>query len=186
MMGLTVRDNKVYNFVQSTAPGTIFTSAVVPTFYSTNFTATTHINQFSSFAAVFDQYKITELEVWLTPSGPGTAPGYVQATTMKLYTVIDYDDSANLASTNAALQYQNVQIGRLDDGHYRRWRPHCAVAGYGGAFSSYLNIPAPWIDVASTAVQHYGLKIALDATTAANDVRIDMLIRVHVSFRNVF
>jgi len=69
------------------------------------------------------------------------------------------------------------------DSHYRKFIPHVAVASYSGTFTSFTNEVAPWIDIASPSVQHYGLKTACTPTTAV--VQYTARARLSVSFRNV-
>jgi hypothetical protein len=178
------KDNKVYKFIQSSNQGNVCTSSSsVASFFTKGWT-TADIVQFSSFAAVFDQYKIDRIEAWLMPYGTGTVAGYNSLG--KMYTVVDYDDT-NLPSSIAALQqYENCTTSRFTDGHYINFQPHIASAAYGGAFTQFLNEPSRWIDCASTGTFHYGMKMALDNTNSGSDVKVDMFTRIHVSFRNIF
>lgn len=184
MTNLSFRDNRVFKTVQSGSLGIIATSstAVLAT-YAKNWSSS-DINQFSSFAAVFDQYRFSMIEVWFTPNGPGLAASYLNTTGGRMYSVTDYDDSNTLSTSNAALQYQNVLVTSFTDGHYRRFKPHIAVAAYGGAFTQFKNEEADWIDCASTGVQHYGAKFCLDTTAATADVKVDAFYRITVEFRN--
>jgi hypothetical protein len=184
MTNLSFKDNTVFKTVQSSSQGIIATSSTsVLAQFQKNWT-TSDINQFSSFAAVFDQYRFTMIEIWLTPSGPGLAASYLNTTGGRMYSVTDYDDSNSLATSAAALQYQNVLVTSFTDGHYRRFTPHIAVAAYGGAFTQFKNEVADWIDCASTGVQHYGVKFCLDTTAGTADVKVDAFSRITVEFRN--
>jgi len=177
-------DNRPYNVIQTSNQGVVLTSdAALPKFFTKNF-STSDIIQFANFAQVFDQYKINRIECWLVPYGPATVIGYNNST--KIYSVVDYDDSNTPASNTALQEYQNCVTTRTCDGHYISFKPHIAVAAYGGAFTQFKNEPSGWIDCASGAVQHYGVKLGIDNTTANGDCKIDMFTRVHVSFRNVF
>ena len=42
--------------------------------------------------------------------------------------------------------------------------PRISTAAYSGAFTSYTNTKAPWIDCNSPTVQHFGMKFGIDAT----------------------
>lgn len=175
-------DNKVFNFVQMKNLTTVLTGSVsVPTFYAVSFNASTHINQWTSFNAIFDQYRIMGIEAWIIPGMTGTTTTNNQ--TQSLYSVTDYDDASTPSSTDNLLQFTNVIVSPSTNGHYRKWRPHIAVASYSGAFTSFANKPSDWIDVASGSVQHYGLKVGLDAGVAIN---VQLYVRIHIQFRNVF
>jgi len=169
-------NNKPYTIVQSVLFGTVLSpSATVPTFGAVGFTLN-QIDQVSTLIALFDQYKIAFVEVWFTPQNTGS-----QGT--EYSTVLDFDDSNNLASYAAANDYQNCVTTTLNDGQYRCLVPHVAVAAYSGAFTSFANETAPWIDCSSSAVVHYGIKLAAVVATAATTVISRA--RFHVRFRNV-
>jgi len=97
--------------------------------------------------------------------------------------VIDYDDAASPSSVQALLDYQNVVYASGTVGHYRRFKPHVAVAAYTGAFTGYSNVTSPWIDAASTTVAHYGVKTGWTVTDTAYSM--DILVRLRTSWRNV-
>jgi hypothetical protein len=136
--------------------------------------------QLTAFQGVFDQYKIEEVEVWWEPQLQSTP---LDETGGKLYSVIDYDDAANLTNVSQALSYSNCVVTPVTQGHYRRWKPRCAAAMYGGAFTQFGNVAAPWIDIASTGVQHYGCKLYTDLTSVT--VVYDVRVRVRLAFRNI-
>jgi len=178
-------DNKIHNVIQMAAPVTVLTTSnVAATFGVYTFTATNSISQFASWAAVFDQYLIREIEVWVTCaySAAATTLNYGNE---NLYSVIDYDDGNALTTIAGVLAYENVIAAPMTNGHYRKWRPHIATAAYSGVFTSFKNEQSTWLDVASPGVQHYGLKLAADITSI-NSLTIKMFTRVWVQFRNVF
>jgi hypothetical protein len=177
-------DNSIYNVVQTTNIGTVLTSTVtLPAFSALYFTAAAHITQFASFASVFDQYRIMDIEVWLAPAtGASTTLGSSTAT---FASVIDYDDSNTPALMSQLYQYENVIMGNTRNGHYRKFRPHVASAVYNGAFGGFENQLSPWIDVASSNVQHYGLKMGIEATIGYT-VTVQCYCRIWCQFRNVF
>jgi len=96
--------------------------------------------------------------------------------------VIDYDDALGVAQAGL-LEYQNALSAPGTNGHYRVFVPHCAIAAYGGTFSQFSNVPAPWIDCASTGVLHYGFKSTCSVTSVA--LTWDLTWRIKVEFRNV-
>jgi hypothetical protein len=171
-------DNKSHKVVQTLSVGPIFTTSTsLATFFGLSFTASAHITQFSSFAAVFDQYRIMQIETWVS-----MPTATLVSNNGLLYSVIDYDNDAAPTNTSTLQNYTNVILSPVTVGHYRRFRPHVAVAAYSGAFSSFKNELADWIDCASTGVAHYGEKFAVDATVAA--VSVILTVRVTVQFRN--
>lgn len=173
-------NNAVFRVIQSFEPAVITSSTSVPTFTGSAYTVGT-LDQASTLIALFDQYKIERIEVWMIPrvstNGIGTGnPGL-------FHSVIDFDDFNVLGTVAQALDYTNVVMGSGLDGHYRTWVPHVATAAYSGAFTSFANETAPWIDAASASVQHYGLKTAWTVTDLA--LTMDVVVRLHTAWRNV-
>jgi hypothetical protein len=180
----TSRDNKIFNIVQSVVNRAQFaTSTSTPTAFSTNFQVGS-LPQAASLLAVFDQYRIMQIEVWLKPANITGATSNTSDSTN--YTVIDYDDAANLSTETAAVSYQNVTVSSLNEGVYRRFRPHQAIATYSsGAFGGFSNVPSQWNDSGSSVIQHYGFKF-FNTGTSAGAVTYDLYTRYWVQFRNVF
>jgi hypothetical protein len=171
-------NNVPYNVMQSVDGGALLTtSTTVPTFGAIYFTAG-GLDQFSSFATVFDQYKIELIEAWLTPQfNPANGPN------SEYCSVIDFDDTNNLTTYAQATDYQNAVESAIGIGQYRCFKPHVATATYSGTFTGYGNVESPWIDAVSSTVQHYGLKVAAQVTPAASTIHI--VYRLHISFRNI-
>jgi hypothetical protein len=177
-------DNKPYNVIQFNNLGNVYnTSSAGTSFYSLAITASAHVQQFGSWATVFDQYRIVECEIWMFPN---SSTAFGSSSTALLYTAIDYDDAIAPTSVSTLQQYHNVTASPVGtNGVYRKWQPHIAVGAYGaGAFTSYKNETASWIDVASANVQHYGFKAGADTT--ANAIAYLVCVRIWVQFRNVF
>jgi hypothetical protein len=179
------KDNTVHRFIQTTDLGTVVSSSTtLPVFYARAFTFT-DVQQYASFAVIFDQYRIAEIEVWFNPGNISSS--YNTGTSGYIYTATDYDDDTAWTQTSQAQQYTNVMMGPPNLGHYRRWKPHVAEALYSGAFTSYGNITAPWIDMGSTGVKHYAFKAALGTASSSNTAySCSLTARIHFECRNVF
>jgi len=175
-------DNKPYSFIKSgNQIGAFFSSVAVETFYSATFTSAA-ISDFSSYAGVFDQYKLAQIEIWIIPRLSVTDGTVVNSGT--LTSVVDYDDATSITQA-ASYEYENVLGGPSTNGHYRNFKPHVAVASWGGmgSFGQFTNIAAPWIDCASTSAIHYGVKAVVSVTSIA--LYFDVQWRILVQFRNV-
>jgi hypothetical protein len=156
-------------------------STTIPVFFGKTFTISGLLASFSSFASVFDQYRIREVECWIIPtmlSNPQTNGN------IDLISAVDYDDANPPVTLGALYGYTNVIQTNILNGHYWKFRPHIAVAVYSGTFTSFKNEEANWIDVASGSVQHYGIKGAMSPAT--QPVVVNLNIRIHVQFRNTF
>jgi hypothetical protein len=173
-----LKDPQTFRFVKTLDTGTLLaTSAAVPTFAGLKFKLS-DLAEVSSFLTLFDQYRIPLVEVWVNPS-------QAIATSDKgahLVSVIDLDDASALTSIAQATDYESACMTTVAQGHYRSFVPHVAVAAYSGAFTSFANEAAPWIDAASSGVEHYGLKLACD-TTSGGSQNILGFARYHVEFR---
>jgi len=178
------RDNQVYTVRQTVEFGPLLTSSAgAETNVVTSFVLS-QLTGVASWTAVFDQYRIDEIEMWLTPTTntTGNAAGFDQ---YRLYNVIDYDDDAS-TTISALVQYQNVcDVGRFE-GVYRKWRPHIqgSLNNASNALVGSQNIASTWIDCAQPSIKHYGVKSAQTATSTT--VVLSMRARFKVSFRNVF
>lgn len=176
-------NNAEFRFVQSYEVfGWHTASNAAATFIGQYFTASS-LDQISALTSVFDQYKIERIEVWIIPR-ISTVASNAGANTGLFHTVIDFDDATALTTLGQALDYTNCTMSSGSDGHYRTWVPHAAVASYSGAFTSYANVEAPWIDAVSTSVQHYGIKTAW-STCDLNTYTMDLVVRLHTAWRNI-
>jgi hypothetical protein len=147
----------------------------VPAAASVYFTLSA-LDQSSSLTTVFDQYRIVMIESTFYPQSAAPPNGLVTS-------VIDYDDASTLASVGQALDYSNAMTVIGSVGFTRTFRPHCAVAAYSGAFTSFANEESPWIDCASASVQHYGIKLA--STPTSSVIVYNAINRLWLQFRNV-
>jgi len=177
-VGRTVRsDNRPYKFVQTIDYGTLVTtSAGGQVFFAKGFSAN-DLPQISSFQALFDQYRISAVEVYLTTSSSTGISNPVS-----WFAAVDYDDATTPSNTNALLQYTNVVEAPLSNAVYFHFTPH--AVGNLATGSGAMNLPAPWINSATPSVVHYGVKGASYAT--ATTYQISCRVRMHVDFRNVF
>jgi len=163
--------------LELTVTGSAFTTSNIGAFSGSAFaTALSNFSASSVLAAVFDQYKFEQLEFWLEPVAPmgTTAFGVVTS-------AVDLDDATPPSSQSAVQDHPGALQGTGGAGHYHKFKPHMAVAVYSGAFTSFANEPANWIDIASPNVQHYGLKFCSTGFSAA--IGYNQTIRAVISFR---
>lgn len=149
--------------------------------------------QVSSFAALFDAYKINKIVVKFTPmiTGLTTGTGGVSAASTGLFdqplsTAIDYDDSAVPATLSAVEEYQTYKMTMGYQPHTRIITPAIAMSAYktSGTTIAYAQKKNVWLDMAYTDVEHYGLKGCIQGTsTAANTRRQAWSLRVVYYFQ---
>lgn len=138
------------------------------------------IQGISSWLAVFDQYRIKEIEVWITPSSSASST----VDNFRWLSVVDYDD-ASTPSFNGLLQYSNVTDAGRNEAVYRRFTPHITVTmNVAGSSVLAKNQTADWIDSAQPTATHFGIKVAMSST--ATTVILAERVRFHLQFRNNF
>ncbi len=136
----------------------------------------------SSWSTIFDQYCIPVVVAQIRASE--NVATIAQGGPMpRIYTVLDHDD-ANTITVAQAKDYSSCKEQRLIDSVTRVIYPRVAIAAYSGAFTSFAN-QRSWIDVASSTVQHYGMKTSIEADTRTSGVG-EYLIRftIYYCFRN--
>jgi hypothetical protein len=152
---------------------TLSNSTTVDTFSAINFQAGS-INNFASFAAVFDTYCIVAAVVRIRPEQAQSTsslsnPGL-------LITAIDHDDLTAVTSS-VMREYPSVLETEFTQGQTRVVYPRIALAAYTGSFNGYMNARG-YIDTASGTVQHYGLKILVGQSTylAQAECTVDLIV----------
>jgi len=171
---------KTFSILKTVINQAIITASVaIVTNVSKQFTLA-DVDDYASWTAVFDQYRITSIECYISPQGSNSN----HANDGKLTTVVDYDDAASLTGQKA-LDYSNAVTSSMLSNQYRHFVPHAADAFYntGAAFTAFGNVPAPWIDCAYPSVPHYGLKLLTQVASGA--YVSDLVYRMHIQFRNI-
>jgi len=176
-----VADNGIFRMSQTQDYGSVITSSAGGQVFIAQKFAFSDLPQVTSFQAIFDQYKIEALEIWITPSST-TSPSVLPS---QYVAVVDYDEATNPSSFAQLLQYQNVNEVPFTNGVYYHFTPHTGMSiGAPGTFGGAGNITAPWIDSASPSTPHYGIKIGMYASAVT--VSLQIRARFHMAFRNLF
>jgi len=171
---------KVYDVVQSITFSAFASDSVVETKGAINF-ALAQLNDFSSYQEIFDLYRIAMVEITFRPRANMNTSGTANYCGM-LYSAVDLTDSTTIASTKLN-EYPGVVKTEAIKEQIHTFVPSIAVAAYSGAFTSYMNVSAPWIETSSSSVQHYGIKYALTISPAT--FAYDATARVHLQFKTV-
>lgn len=171
--------NHVHRYRQQVESGTVLTTSTTLSSFGYWAFSLSLLSQASTFSSMFDQYRVELIELWVTPNSQTGDVGM----NSKYCTVVDVDDSTLYTNYNDALECESCVTSNLNDAQYRRWVPHVAVAAYSGAFTSYMNVEAPWIDVGSPSVLHYGVKLAAQVSAVSHSISANA--RITLAFRNV-
>jgi len=128
--------------------------------------------QIATYAALFDQYKIEEILLKFKPrlnSADRVTDTALSSTSIaeELYYCIDYDDSNVPTSLDEVREFDTCRNKSFYQSFNIRIKPKIAMAAYGsGAFTSYASMTNQWLDVASPAIAHYGVKFVTSPTIA--------------------
>ncbi len=132
----------------------------------------------SELTTLYDQYRIHHIELEMVPFNTlsptvGSAGGNGNLACL-IHSVLDWDDAtAPAASTSGIQTLQQYRGYRLDNlfagGGKLKWSvvPRPALAGYAGAFTSYVSPEPMWTDCNSANVQHYGIKFIFEVLNTA-------------------
>lgn len=147
----------------------------------------------ASIGALFDQYRIDEIQFRLRSRNPGVfvantaSPNY--STTSPLL-VVDRDDNTAPTTLGELQQYDNCQQFSAQDSIDIIFEPSITPSVFsGGAFSGYAvdDSGKYWLDVANTSIPHYGLKAGMPALVATTTQKFDWDVEAvyKVSFLNI-
>jgi len=128
------------------------------------------LSDFAEYAdlSLFDQYRIKKIHVTLSPSSNVSLPKGVLGVDTNflpfLSTCIDLDDASNPGSLADVLAHQTcITHGIFDKVVRRSFKPQVSLSAYQGAFTGYAQMSDQWLDTASSGIQHYGFKWAIEA-----------------------
>jgi len=175
--GLSRIENRPYNVYQTVDFGVVTTTSAGAEVDGASALNLSQLSQVSTLQALFDQYRLHEVECWLTPTYQNFAGGNSAA---RYAVAVDYDNS-NTVAFSALLQYANVQDISANCGAYVRFKPHTTLTST--TASSVANIQDLWVDSAVGGQNWFGLKWACPATNVT--YTLNLTIRYHFQFRNV-
>lgn len=164
-------------WIKSSYTGSFSSSSSVPVFGALDFQLSS-VNNYTNYAAIFDQYCLAAAVVRFEPQVNAVASGIIVG---NLITVIDHDDANALSSIGAALEYSTALETPGFTGQTRLVYPRFAYGVYTGSFGGFGNSRG-YVDCASTNVQHYGVKY--NYTVAANTQTITYYVDLFVHFRD--
>jgi hypothetical protein len=159
-----------------------FITTAVGAVYGANTAIAAATGDFTSRAAVFDQYRIPRVDFFVKPLTQLALPGTTGGLGL-LYLAIDLDDDTVPASTQEVLDYQNAVILAGGQGCTMSCKPCIQVSGASGAVGAAVSLNNQWLDCSSPNVKHFGLKWATPASSANQHTWI-LFARIHFEFKN--
>lgn len=164
--------------------GFVTSSIANDTFSGTSFQLS-QIAGFTEMAALFDQYKITSVKWSLIPRGNvsdiTSATVANSASSVGVFSVVDFDDIAPFTNIQQACEYTNMKMTRSHQVHSRTLRPKVNVQML---TTLGANVPAntnnsPWLDTAYSNIPYYGIKWILQQSpnqAQQYDLKIDYIV----------
>jgi hypothetical protein len=134
------------------------------------------IPQSTTWTAVFDQYRITEISVSFIPNhyqayGVSASAEIAGPPALQFWYAVDLDDASVVSPLTTLMEYESVRCHTFNGCRPMTvtWKPRIATAAYAGLpFTSYANTADQWIDCSSPAVQYYGLKYGFPCPNNTN------------------
>jgi len=151
------------------------------------------IPQFSTFAALYDVYRIDAVEFTIAPRASvevaigGTMGPAATQNICKIIVTVDHDDANVPTNYNTLREYGNSKEYYCREGKELKivFKPAVAMQIYNGITAANSERFSPWVDVANVDVPHYGIKIAVAGTAIANQFTADISARYLLSFKQV-
>lgn len=145
----------------------------------------------AGFTGIFDQYKITKIEVNFRPefnssliSTGAAAPGVLTGSFLGVY---DRDDDAIPTSLDYLREYDNCRDVPCYKGLKFTFKPNVALGLQipAGTLVAAGNQKAGWIDAAATNIPHYGVKVGVPQQNAGAIARWSITAKYWVSWKNL-
>lgn len=144
----------------------------------------------SSLGSLFDQYRIDAVTIHVVPTNNALQVATPSATQFQpLYIVIDYDDGNNPTSQAYMRQYDSCIEMSPGESCKRTICPRLEAASIvpGPTTTNVISLSAPWMDCSNTTAKHYGFKILIPQSIAAQTLlqQWNVFFEYHMSFRSV-
>lgn len=142
---------------------------------------------YTEFTSLFDQYKINAVKLTFIPryTGSDINPLTTALAVPRVWTVIDYDDTANLGDQNGAYQYQNCKVHMMHKPFSIYLKPRVASAVYSTAVTTGYAPRRMYIDCANNNVPHYGVKLYVEPTPYDGQFTMSVVAKFYLSMKNV-
>lgn len=159
------------------------------TYYAFQFTLDM-IPQVATFAALYDQYRITEIQLIVRASAVVTIDEFegqgLPVGPHQFIYCIDHDDANVPTSYNQIREYGNAKEMNMVTGKdvKIKFQPYVSTLVYNGITPAYRPVPAPFLDLSVTNVPHYGVKMALKGSNVSGLLSCNVSARYCIEFKN--
>jgi hypothetical protein len=180
--------SKVFTTRVMTTTGSLVTASNSAAVANSYYFSLADLDETSAYTTLFDQYRIDAVVFRILPmqNAIGLTTNST-TTTVRFYSVVDYDDANVLTSEGQARAFESCVITPPGMESSRTFQPRQAIAAYQGAFTGYANVGGLWNDCNSTGIQFFGVKTYIPQATAAQTQLQSWTIErdYYVSFRKV-
>lgn len=137
-----------------------------------------------SFAPLFEQYRITKIEMTFRPmfraNGASLSGSYIMPL---IYVAVDPNDVSSWSLRSQAQSHDNVTVLGDEEPFTISFEPSVATAVYNGAFSGFGHQRNIWIDTGTTGARYYGVKWCITAGVTPDIQHWEVVSRYTVAFR---
>jgi len=144
----------------------------------------TAINEVTSYANLYDKYKITAYKVSFIPRATEAEQGTIRNNI--LYTCLDYDDNNGPQNVQEILNFRNRKYTRGTACHTRYVRYPHTMAWVNQTTGQGMNAECqrfPWIDAAALNVPAFGIKWGVQSGgTEGVQIYIDVMVTAYVKW----
>ncbi len=165
--------------------GQIASSSSAPTFVGIVFSLV-NVQNYNELTVLYDQYQIEEVCMIFKPINKYLAPSGASAQNPTFMVhAIDFDDATAPTTLGEMWEKSLVDIHYYYDEWKVQFKPRAAQALYNtsATFSGYAQNVSPWIDCASSSVEHYGFKAVIPQSTATTITGWRLYIVYKLAFR---
>lgn len=177
--------NGTLSIVRWVDKGAVTSTSAAPGLYGFVFQLS-ELSDYTSFTNVFDQFKITQVEVTFRPltlpSAPSTAPAYAF-----MWFAVDYDDANTPASVAAVTNYSNAVVVTPGRTASIRLVPTVNTVvnnNYTSTLANSGGIQRIWVNTLNSDMAWNGLKVGVAQSTSTNVTTWRLFCRYHISFQS--
>jgi len=166
-----------------------FSTAAVTGFWRYYTTTAGAMYNFTQHAAVFDEYKITNVTFEFRPQWDNFSPDNSLWSSGNIHTINDPKSTLvpsgafSSGTLNSFLEQGNVKSRRFGTVVALSFKPAIAKQIYGGGLSGVMS-SAPWIKTSEASVEHRGFHVYLQQNDATLlPVKYDVFVTYTIMFR---
>lgn len=183
----------IYKFKRHVELDTLYSGADGADSFQTYYFGLSQLPGYNEFSALFDQYRITKVELDFVPSiSTYSANNFTTTATpagLRIFSCIDYNSVPTGSTINAMREYENCKVTQYIKGHKRSFKPKVVLdVDSGDNLAQYDT--EPWLSTGGTGIYYWGMKVAVNTSwySTGSITPADTLLRCeaifHIEFRH--